>query len=168
MIKILTPLCLALLLRVVGHFPRENVCKISYELKETQFPSQTIDPQWTSIQELKSQKRGQYYTIWVLRVGQYFIISYAKTHMYSIAWSDRFMFLREKIWPLLWSFMNFVLLLLRLIFVTVVERGDKTWLLPFFARLVYNLSKSWIDGLKSHKSLLISITYCKDISWKLR
>ena len=81
MIKILSPLCLALLLRVVGHFPRENVCKISYELKETQFPSQTIDPQWTSIQELKSQKRGQYYTIWVLRVGQYFIISYAKTHM---------------------------------------------------------------------------------------
>ena len=42
---ILTPLCLALLLRVVGHFPGENVCKISYELKETQFPSQTIDPQ---------------------------------------------------------------------------------------------------------------------------
>ena len=36
-----------MLAEVVGHFPRENVCKISeriLERKETQFPSQTIDP----------------------------------------------------------------------------------------------------------------------------
>ena len=42
------------------------------------------------------------------------------------------MFLREKIWPLLWSFMNFMLLLLRFNFCKDVKKGGEPWLFPFY------------------------------------